>query len=272
MRNYVLPNINFVDKYLKISRSKRDNRRTILAGIELQVLNSFIQYDNSIGLWNITSIAMNGSPESEALLHCYVVRNKAMEVLRGDIFSAQSQYLKNTCQYCQIDTPLTLDHFLEKSQFEEFAAYGKNLIPCCYSCNLGRPQGVIGNNGQQIINFYYDQIPVERFLFCNLTIVDGVPVADYFLQQGNIVHPIFSTIQNHFVNLSLLGRYNSKCTDDLEFIIDKCNGSFTTAEEASYYFIEEGNRLSRVFSLNHWKTALYYGVAYDLSFLNSILR
>ncbi|MGL5053621.1 MAG: nucleotide-binding domain-containing protein [Cetobacterium sp.] len=70
------------------------------------------------------------------------------------------------CPYCGIVMPDTIEHILPKDYFSEFSIYSKNLIPCCWKCNLEKGTSIknFTNQEYEVYNFYEDQIPEEEFL------------------------------------------------------------------------------------------------------------
>ena len=40
------------------------------------------------------------------------------------------------CPYCLLNTPNTLDHYFDKSDYPDYSVYTPNLVPCCSIFNL----------------------------------------------------------------------------------------------------------------------------------------
>ena len=62
------------------------------------------------------------------------------------------------CPYCgKPGAPATLDHFLPRSEFQEFSLYCKNLIPSCFDCNTTKRANIWDESGnRKYLNPYHD--------------------------------------------------------------------------------------------------------------------
>jgi len=76
-----------------------------------------------------------GAVKSADLLHCYMTSTKPLKRLKQRLTSLVST---PNCPYCGVDSTTTLDHYLPKEIFPEFAVFAHNLIPCCFACNSKR--------------------------------------------------------------------------------------------------------------------------------------
>nr|WP_140895053.1 HNH endonuclease [Pseudomonas caspiana] len=82
-----------------------------------------------------------------------------------DFISELRSSIKGACPVCGRDALGTLDHYLPKSIYAEFAFYSKNLLPCCDRCNNKRNDTVRGDlAGERPIHPYYDDFAVNRLL------------------------------------------------------------------------------------------------------------
>jgi hypothetical protein len=73
---------------------------------------------------------------------------------------------KLRCPYCgKPGAPATLDHFLPRSEFQEFSLYCKNLIPSCFDCNTTKRANIWDDSAnRKYLNPYYDQFLDSNFV------------------------------------------------------------------------------------------------------------
>lgn len=102
--------------------------------------------------WSITTL--NLSKELQAALithygHPPLNQLPFLAIFRNDLSP-------HICPMCGSHGTGTLDHYLPKDDFAEFAIFSLNLIPAC-KCNEKRRKNVKGNDGvQRVIHPYFD--------------------------------------------------------------------------------------------------------------------
>ena len=73
--------------------------------------------------------------------------------------------IEGACPVCGRDSLGTLDHYLPKAQYSEYAFFSKNLVPACYRCNNARSNLVCGpNDGERPIHPYFDVFAARRLM------------------------------------------------------------------------------------------------------------
>lgn len=208
------------------------------------------------------------------LLHCYTVPTKALEDLKGAIRASQSTVGRSHCQYCGIGEPTTEDHYLPKQLFPEYSVLGINLIPCCAHCNTKKGGAFLKNNEREIINFYYDQLPDDRFLFCNLDYENqfGVPKVRFELQQGSIPHKTFHRIEAHFLRLNLLSRFIEQAPTLISTTEDTLRNNRSCDRQQLRELIGEQRKINEdCHGINHWKSATLHALEHCDDFLVKFL-
>jgi 5-methylcytosine-specific restriction endonuclease McrA len=73
------------------------------------------------------------------------------------------------CPFCNERDASTLDHYLPKSIFPEFAILPINLIPCCKDCNHEKGEHKADSETKQLIHPYYDDIDSQQWLYASVT-------------------------------------------------------------------------------------------------------
>lgn len=146
--------------------------------------------------------------EQKACLEgCYDSETNSKKELISLIKGKLDTHSKAVCCYCGIGRPTTIDHYLPKSLFPEFSILSYNLIPCCPDCNnLIRNHWIDTEKKSRLfINFYFDEIPNENYLFAKISRKNGAFLVDFFYKAPNN-SKIFNTISSHLSKLDITNR------------------------------------------------------------------
>ncbi len=151
------------------------------------------------------------------LAECYG-KNSEVKKLKELIYKAQPEHIRYECQYCCIgDSTESFDHYLPVSSFPEFSVLSLNLIPCCSKCN-----SIKGNNwkdaggSRNIVNMYYDPLPTQSFLRCEVKYKRNTPVIDYYIENTHGIDPLlYQIIDRHFSRLGLLKRFKQRTNTEV---------------------------------------------------------
>lgn len=219
-----------------IIKEKRIKAQTILTPISARVLATFSEYQERFHLMSSSAgsaFTLEEEEIRENLIGCYKHETLSSKYVKGKIFSTQPDTLKNLCPYCMLDRPRTLDHYIPKAEFPEYAMFVKNLIPCCYDCNNVKDELWRINTDRQFIHFYNDNILDIQFLHSELLFNGNgvVPIVHHFLRQPERMSvDNFRIVTAHFVNLDLLKAYddrvNSSLSSEIETIENYINFGF----------------------------------------------
>jgi len=138
----------------------RDDRDWADLAEELQARFAYYQ--------GLTPTLAQMSPTPTTLLkhkaHLYGIYDSKSK-LATEIKNAVIQLYKRRCPYCGVPTaPTTIDHFVPRAEWAEFAFYSLNLIPSCYDCNHDKGTQVWESDGRRkFINPFYDAFLSIRF-------------------------------------------------------------------------------------------------------------
>ena len=151
------------------------------------------------------------------LLGLYGSQKKIVKDVRRwiDLHNKRTYLCK--CPYCTISPAGTTEHFLPKEKYPEFAVNALNLLPCCSTCNVKKGEKIKTDDGKPyVINFYYDVLPNEQYLFVDISIdAMGYPNFAYRLDNKNgIDKEMFELIERHFEQLGLLVRFKTAAVCD----------------------------------------------------------
>lgn len=264
MKNLSTPTMEAYDTYIKLKEKARSKEK-----IErLEILESYIKERYKI--YENHRFILESIPESQIidendkliLQSCYNRNDRGYfegEIV-AEIINMQTIQYQNRCPYCGLDKPRTIDHYLPQSIFPEFSVYPCNLIPCCGYCNTKKNKYWLKDNKRLFLNFYFDNIPEEKFLYANL-IYDKPnstkPTVSFELKNnGNILPELFEVIQNHYKSLDLLKQYSLSVEEILSSIDDKIRNEKLPIKLHKKIINNELNSFSRLYGINYWQTSV----------------
>ncbi|MFW1989540.1 HNH endonuclease [Acinetobacter baumannii] len=179
-------------------------------------------------LYSLSAIPNIDPHEKEDLLKLYNYSSKPFVKLKNTIISLPNNRELNTCQYCTINDVNTLDHIIPKENFPEFVVHPKNLIPVCSQCNSFKSDKWIKNGGFEFLNLYLHILPMQQFLFVDISYNNFTFDVKFYLKNKNGIDAIlFNIIENHYTNLKLLERFNNKSNEIISEFENSIIGSLT---------------------------------------------
>jgi hypothetical protein len=192
-----------------------------------------------------------------------------------DIRSAQDDLGKAKCQYCGLNEPSTVDHYLPKSDYPEFCVLAINLLLCCYDCNNRKGETGLINGRRQFVNLYFDSLPQSRYLFATIVYIGDSPKVTFQLQNNGSIQPtLFGTINDHFQHLDLLHRYG----EHVHLFISEVKGAVRSvsqrmnAQSVASFLRGMAAEDSVLYGLNSYRVALLFGLAGSSAFIHDCLR
>lgn len=253
-----------------VERKNGGSAKERLENIEDKVEKSYQKYGAAFHGHQVHAVEVDSSysdSDKDLLLSLYGSQKTIVKEIRQWIDAHNKRTYLRKCPYCTINTANTTEHILPKSKYPEYAVHALNLLPCCSECNSDKGEEVTTDDGKPyIINYYYDTLPEEQYLFVDVSIdVNGIPNFDYRLEnQGNIDKELYDLICRHFSQLGLLGRFKTEAIniyteienellEDLEDQddIDKCFGKLKN----------KALRDANEYGCNHWKVVLKIALA-----------
>ncbi len=262
---------NYKSYYTKIAKSKRKAARVSLALIETDVLDRFDLYLRHVTHNNLELITHSPFSPSEKkhLRSCYNLDLDEMAKLEKKIKDFQSDFLIAECQYCNIGTPETLDHYLPKGKFPEFATFSKNLIPCCWRCNLDKKEKFLTAGVRSFINIYYDTLPNVEYLRCTIIYRHGNPIACFDIIPNRVLGQMNQIVINHYKYLGLFEKFRHRSNTYIGNIRQSImqNLAITSRQQAIDFLNRECVIKQNSHGINHWHAILYKGLASSNDFL-----
>lgn len=137
-------------------------------GKNKEVFNKFQEYWKYLCIEYVDKL---GNPEQilKSPIVCEVFKNTLLNLYNapkvGNVHAESIQELRNgsirICPACgNLSTPETLDHYLPKDKYPEYATLPENLAPMCDKCQREKSSKTLDSQGlKMFIHPYFDHIP-----------------------------------------------------------------------------------------------------------------
>ncbi len=168
MRSIPLLAVDATTVFDDIAAAKQQPRRARMNAARPQVLAAYQNYEDAVPEVGALDEAPLTDLQKEALRHAFTVETQPMTTLRGDLLK---RIIVARCPFCGISESSTLDHYLPKEQYPEFAVFPKNLVPSCAVCNTRKRDRIIdeGTDVRMFLHPCFDTIPDIEFLTVRTT-------------------------------------------------------------------------------------------------------
>ncbi len=260
----------------KILRNIIEKKNIEGRGILYNIVDSIeIQYD--LYEKNLEEKKENKKYEKEAreLINCYNI--KSFFQIKKEIKQKISQELDGKCPYCMLNEPETLDHYLGKGSYPEYSVYIPNLIPCCNQCNIRKGKKLFDEDDyRKFIHFYYDKIPVEKFLYFDFYFEENLKFEDFLICSNNLAPKVKMRIklegvaikekriiENHFSSLELFSRYENRMNSEISSILNSIKeliSSRLPSEEIIEMLENQDKKRVQYKGENYWENAVFSGI------------
>lgn len=220
-----MPTADDLGTFDRVTRAKKAQRRTSLESVRTGVAQAYETYVRvAPHLDGMMSIPVS-LPQRDALLHAYDSPTAAFKRLRANLLDGVVR-----CPFCDISEASTLDHYLPKEKFPEFAIFSRNLVPCCSPCN--ERKGAL--TGRPVLHPYFDDAQVEQCLALRVRFAAPDLVLTYDVERPRDMGPDeFAVVEAHFANLDLARRFNLWALDDLRSIAGVLGATYAIGEDAT---------------------------------------
>lgn len=173
------------------------------------------------------------------------------------------------CPYCGISRPDTLDHYIPKASFPEFAVYPNNLIPCCGACNRQRGDRWRDGTRRLYIHAYFDRISDVPLLQAEFRMQNGAPDVAFRVGAGG---GRFRTLYvRHVRALNLLELFRRSAGRHIEEwklkYKDKGYGKSVGPAQVQQELRRDAEAAGEANGVNHWRAALVRAAAESKDFL-----
>ena len=260
MRSIPIIEVDNTDVLDSITLAKRRHRKERLRAARLEVLLAYRRYLNAAPEVGRLRRAVLTNLQEQALVHAYSVETAPMAGLRSAILN---RTIAARCPLCGLNESSTLDHYLPKEQFPEFAVFPPNLLPCCAPCNTRKLDKVVENdsNVRLFIHPHFDDIPHVRFLAaCVALTLDALALSFFMIKPADMSAPTFRRLDSHFVRLNLSDRYRRMGLEHLGGqygALKRAYGPREEAERVSTELLREAEDFEDLYGPNYWLSILY---------------
>ncbi len=276
MKNLRKPCCDPWSLFLEISRSSTHKlRQSILTALTASIQTRYQEFDKLDG--DFTSIEKQAidAQESNALKTCYSTESDPLKRFKQELKSLQAGF--EFCQYCGLNEPDTIDHYLPKNEFPEFSTHPQNLVPCCGRCNQIRGRKPWRDQDEcSTLHLYFDVVDdTQRHLSA---CYDGANKSVDFSVSANDTNFGFR-YKRHFETLNLEQRLGARASGALDSIcsqLQTISNMTTSAEEPRIalerFSINYAEHLKKLRGINHWEVALWLDIAGASHFIESCLE
>ncbi len=172
----------------------------------------------------------------------------------------------NRCPLCAHRDVATLDHYLPKENYPEFAVLPANLVPCCTGCNGAKRTYIPNSVEEQLFHPYFDDWSSHDLLIAHIYIGAYIDVT-FEISVVGIPTSVAARASEHFHRLQLRDLYSSNAAAELvakrlDFEITFQSGG----AEALRMDLEREASIRRLPFKNAWQPALYSALASCPSF------
>lgn len=256
------PAIDEAEYFRQFASHRKKAARALLVGpMESRILNAYGGYEGRIRDGSFSPMPLTHK-EAVVLFNNYRLTGaeKAMSHLRDQImFSAT----RGRCPYCDTGQVATLDHYLPKKRFPEFAVLSANLIPACFRCNNARGTALV-SDGNRIWHAYLDEVPDEPILFAEVKSTAGTQVIKFSMRNPEGVDAaVYARLKYLFRALKLKRFYETEADVELFDLAPSCTRIYDDAGSAAVkeYVTQLADDYLRLYGRNHWRTALFVGLS-----------
>lgn len=269
------PKKNHKQIYNQIMHNKNDAKyKRVMKIVENRVFDRYDEYiESKSELSVISEDTFFKRTLVRKVLHSCYGSNTTLGEVKADIKETQRLEFRGTCPYCLIGEDSSFDHYLPKGKFPEFSVLPYNLIPSCSKCNTYKSECWLDGSNRKIINLFYDIIPTQKFLLCEI-ISNGyynVPKIVYKLDNQSFHNTIeYNKVLTHFNRLRLLSRYQERALGELICIMKSL--SRMELEDAKTILSFSRKKENNKFGVNYWMTSMYEAILNNQIFLKEVLQ
>ena len=175
------------------------------------------------------------------------------------------------CPYCDLGDATTLDHYLPKSRFPQFAILPANLVPSCRDCQGKKGRHVATNKTSQTLHPYFD----HRKYVNDKWVVADIDFAGPTVARFRAEPPTAWTnderrrASEHFKAHDLSKRYAIRAASELTMLNRSLQRTRATSggQEVAKLLADFADG-HRELCVNSWQTALYEALSNSMRYCN----
>lgn len=254
-----------IDTALTLKNGAKTHDLTAAERVALHLL--YADYDQRLGEPDagLQPPALVGC--ADALLNAYdqVQKGRRLASLRNTLLRAVME-----CPLCGSGDATTLDHHLPKDDYRALAINPRNLVPSCQPCN--RAKGTLAAlAGEGMIHAYFQDVPHVTFLRADVTYLAGSLTVVFSIEPAALDPALVDRLTFQLDRLKLNERHPDAInlflfTQKVAFRLFK--GKPGERDLLRQFLIDGATTLDDDLGLNHWRAALFRGLAACDAFLD----
>ena len=256
------PGLSFVDVYTACVQHRRSpTLRNNLTAEWPRVSNRAALYQNRAIQGQLFSI-----PEEEptivtmtALCSLYDDVLVRSERPTYDAIISGSPYRR--CPFCGTGFVRTVDHYLPKETFPDFALLPVNLLPSCMDCNKIKHVYNAQTEDTQLFHPYFDNWSEYDFLRAEVIVSDGIDIT-YYIDETALPENLANRAANHFEVFQLDSLFSAYAAREL--VSKKTDFALTFGDgdsESLRIDLQQESASRSQFGRNTWQSVLFRELA-----------
>jgi hypothetical protein len=273
MRSLDPPGLDAAGLYDSVSNRRAVVTKVLLRAVRPSVLAAYDDYENNQR--DVTGLPPLPAPEStqRALRGNYDRLLQTHADVRDELLSKPRW---GNCPSCGDRQATTLDHYLPRSGYPEFALFPLNLVPCCRDCNTTKLDATRSNGDAVYLHLYLDVLDEnEQFLFASLDVVAGLPVITYEVRPPSSMSTrLAGRVCTHFAALDLAKYFARRALEEAGAraqVVDAQLAAHVPEATIRDGLREEAGYAARQYGMNHWKHAALEALADSQPFCTGAL-
>ena len=178
------------------------------------------------------------------------------------------------CPICGYNLADTVDHYLAKTKYYQFAVTLENLVPMCMKCNHCKNDDAPKRREEETIHPYFDDFDDEEWLFAKIEKEAGEPFGFIFSVKSPSVWSVekCNRAKNHLLKYKL-DLYNKLSAADINKELSTLKLLYSIDKDLSVLesSISNSLKVERNYNPNSWQTAMYRCLNTDLWFWNTFI-
>lgn len=167
------------------------------------------------------------------------------------------------CPICGIGQVSTLDHYLAKTLYPTYAVTPDNLIPTCKDCNFSKHDSPVSSINDAPLHPYFEDIDKIVWLCADLSVVDGILVAKYYVNTEIAVDDdlLYKRICKHLKLYKLQQAYTVQASTEISENMEMWKNVYSKGgKDGILKYFSECLTSYELVQKNTWKTALIRGL------------
>jgi hypothetical protein len=263
MRRIDPPPLDAAEVYTRVSVGRNEPCADRLARARPLILRLYAAYSAASPDVTALTPADTAPATSKDLRTNYDYMRDSVEEIRAALFQNNSG---GKCPLCATNQATTIDHYLPRTVYPEFAVLPANLIPSCAYCNHAKGTAYAADGAALFLHVYFDAIPRdERFLFADAAVDSRTVVVSFRVDPpASIAEPLNQRIITHFARLALATYYINDGVREISERQGRLKAMLADGlgpDDVRDYLAQEARSVADATGVNYWKYAVLVALA-----------